>query len=867
MKKALKIVLTAAVIMITALCTAYAAQDTDAHTALLESLGIIDSEARYQDGITTRAEFVTYVLRLANTGILSDAKEPEFTDVAKSHWAYNEISAAYALGLIRERGFGKFDPDSPIEAADAARMLLCAVGYTDYVNNMSDANVIRLADSVKLFENASKTVGMPLEREDIFEMLFNALSIDMPYLQSVTADGTPQYYIQKGRNILSERFGVYCTEGVVTADDNSAITGNTARAGGVVIGGAVYDGALSNAEDYLGCNVVCYWLDHDTSREIITIYQQKNTIFEIDFDDAEYTGSSFNQVIDGKRKSGRVNAQTTMLINRCVVRDSAQINESLANYAGTVKMIDNNRDGVYDVVILKRYINIRIASYDDIDMSLTGQNGEKIDLDGYDDIVVKDSYFDKADISALAVDMVLSVYMPLEKDKRVVLVMGGASFSGELLSIDASDERRMKLVCDDDIAYDISKFCLFDLSELIVGENYAYYPDWSGDIAYAELGVENLKIGYVKRAILAEAEDGVQLNIFGSDGTSKIYTLKENVAFRSADGTTSRLSDTDAYYKLTSGGAAVKQPVMYKLTNDDMISKLWLAASDQSLIFHKLEDDVSKTNYRLEYRSNNFMGKYICTAQTCLMTVPKNGNYEEDYKIATMGIFTNGTYVYFDSERTSVQMYAIEPDSFITDLMIYAIDYSASKGTKETTEPVIYLKKTQTVNEDNEIIYNITAIGYDGSEKKYGISGCDSVIYDMNGRELHYGDVIRIGEDERGKITSGTIQTMYDCRADEHIVYLGSTTVRYLASTRVIPAEVTARQGNYIKFNTFAGYEPDGSGYKASSEIAQISSARVYVYDKAQNQIEQSTPARVTAGDKFVLYESYGVVRMIVYYK
>lgn len=863
MKKALKIVLTAVVIMVTALCTAYAEQDTDAHTALLESLGIIDSEARYQDGVTTRAEFVTYVLRIANTGILSDAKEPEFTDVAKSHWAYNEISTAYALGLIRERGFGKFDPDSPVEAADAARMLLCAVGYTDYVNNMSDANVIRLAESVKLFENASKTVGMPLERKDIFEMLFNALSIDMPYLQSVKADGAPQYYIEKGRNILSERFGVYCTEGVVTADDNAAITGDTAHSGGVVIGGTVYDGALSDAEDYLGCNVVCYWADNGTSRGIVTIYPQKNTVLEMDFDDAEYTGSSFNQVIGGKRKNARINARTTVLINGCVVRDFEQINESLASYAGRIKMVDNDRDGVYDVVILKRYVNIRIASYDDIGMLLTGRNGEEIKLDGYEDIVVKDSYFDKSDISALAVDMVLSVYLPPEKDKRVVLVMGGAPFSGELLSKDAADEKHLKLVCDDDIAYDISKFCLFDFLELIVGENYTYYPDWSGDIAYAEIGVENLKIGYVKRVVLTEAEDGVQLCIFGSDGTNKVYTLKETVTLRGEDGTASRIADTDVYHKL----AGVRQPVMYKLTNDGMISKLWLAASDESLIFHKLEDDVSKTNYRLEYRNNNFMGKYICTAQTCILTVPKNGDYEEDYKIGTTGMFTNGSYVYFENERTSVQMYAIEPDSFITDLMVYAVDYSASKGTAESTEPVVYLKNIQTVNEDNEIIYTITAIGYDGSEKKYEISGSDGVLCDMNARELHYGDVIRIAQDERGRITSGTIQTMYDCQADEHIVYLGSATVRYLAATRVIPAEVTARQGNYIRFDTYAGYEPDGSGYKASSEIAQIGSARVYVYDKAQNKIEQSTPARVAAGDKFVLYESYGVVRMIVYYK
>lgn len=249
------------------------------------------------------------------------------------------------------------------------------------------------------------------------------------------------------------------------------------------------------------------------------------------------------------------------------------------------------------------------------------------------------------------------------------------------------------------------------------------------------------------------------------------------------------------------------------------------------------------------------------------MIVPKNGNNAEDYKIGTSGIFSNGSYVYFDSERTSARMYAIEPDSFITDLMVYAIDYTSAKSVKEAIEPVMYFKKTLAANEDNEVVCNISVIGSDGREKTYQLSDCGEEAYDMNGRKLNYGDIIRLAEDERGKITAKTIQTMYDSAADKHMVYLGSTTVRYLAVTRVIPAEVLARNGNYIQFKTYAGYEPGGSGYKESTEIAQIGTAAVYVYDRARNELVQSSPARVSEGDKLVLYESYGVAKMLIYYK
>lgn len=869
MKKVLKTALTAAIILILAMCTVYASEETAAENELLVELGIISDEDRYRDGITTRAEFVVYAVRLANQGVGASASQPQFTDVAKSYWAYDELSTAYAMGLIREKTAGRFDPDSPIESTDAARILLCAVGYTDYVKNMSDTNMLRLADSVKLFDGASKSVGMPLAREDVFAMLFNALTVDMPYLQSVSTDGTPQYYLKKGVNILSERFDIYFTEGVVTADDNAAITGEPAGEGAVIIDGVEYDGAGTKPERFLGYNVGCYWRDYDTSRELVTIYEKKNTVCEIDFDDAEYTGAAFVEVTDSKRTSRRINAKSTILINGSVVGDNSQINDSLANYAGSVKMIDNDRDGVYDVIIIERYINILVDSYDNIEEILTGQNGEVFKLKGYDDVVVKDSFLDETDISVIAVDTVLSVFVPLTKESRIVLVAGAPTFGGELVSMDSSDEKNETLLCDDDIAYSISKFCLFDAAELMIGENYTFYPDWSGDIVYLENRVENLKIGYLRRAINSETGDGVQLKIFESNGSNQTFDLREKVTLRDAEGKSQSLTDEEVYAILAPGGTTERQAIMYKLNNDDKVSRLWLATTDQSLMFHILEDDLpsKSTNYRFEYRNNIFMGKYICTSDTKVLVVPENGNDDADYRIGSTGMFSNGSYVHFNNARQTIHMIGIEPDTFLTDVMVYEIDYTQPKGVYETSAPVVYYKKVQTVNDDGDKILRIYVVGSDGAEKSYDVEDCDDVLYDMNGRKVSFGDIIRIEADEKGRVLPGNIQSMYDRVNDTHIQYIGSSTVRYLTSVRVIPAEVIRREKNYIRFNTFAGSAPGGTNYKESIEIASISAAKVYVYDSAKNELTESTSARIVAGDKFLLYESYGVPKMIVYYK
>ena len=155
-----------------------------------------------------------------------------------------------------------------------------------------------------------------------------------------------------------------------------------------------------------------------------------------------------------------------------------------------------------------------------------------------------------------------------------------------------------------------------------------------------------------------------------------------------------------------------------------------------------------------------------------------------------------------------------------------------------------------------------------GSEKTYEIKTDDGVVRDMENKEINYGDIIRIDTDETGEVSSSTIQRMYDLKNNEHLQYLGDTSAaRYLTSVRVVPVSVISRQGNYIKYNTIFGTDPESTKTSDSVEMGSVASASVFVFDKNNNTITQTSSARITEGDSFVMNVSLGTPKMIVYYK
>ena len=78
----------------------------------------------------SRAEMAAIAVRTINRSDFGELRDPAFTDT-EDHWAESMIVTAFNAGIIEGTGAGRFGPELPVTYAQAATMLLRALGHTD----------------------------------------------------------------------------------------------------------------------------------------------------------------------------------------------------------------------------------------------------------------------------------------------------------------------------------------------------------------------------------------------------------------------------------------------------------------------------------------------------------------------------------------------------------------------------------------------------------------------------------------------------------------------------------------------------------------------------------------------------------------
>ena len=222
LKRALSLVLAAAMLVslmvVGASAASYGDQDAVNQTEavdVLTGLGIVggDQNGNYNpDATLTRAEFCVMIANTLNRSnfdpTLFDGTETPFTDVA-NHWGANYIAYCYSAGIIAGTSATTFSPDATLTAAQAAAILLSALGYNQAnefaANGQFSLNVTRWAQTAGLYDNLSVAANAGISRENTAKMIFNALTV-----------ATPVEY--------NQAFGIYNTvgnglNGVVRGDD------------------------------------------------------------------------------------------------------------------------------------------------------------------------------------------------------------------------------------------------------------------------------------------------------------------------------------------------------------------------------------------------------------------------------------------------------------------------------------------------------------------------------------------------------------------------------------------------------------------------------------------------------------------------
>jgi len=162
-------------------------EDCEDAIELMYALDIMTGDANGNFNPTatiTRAEVVKMIYVILNYGKDDKAVNYKganvFTDVPAGAWYEGYVTYAYMHKLVNGRGNGTFGPNDPVTTAEAAKMLLTAIGYSAEArgytganwafNVLSDARILGLLDGY----NFSTTGYAP--RQWVAVMVENALA-------------------------------------------------------------------------------------------------------------------------------------------------------------------------------------------------------------------------------------------------------------------------------------------------------------------------------------------------------------------------------------------------------------------------------------------------------------------------------------------------------------------------------------------------------------------------------------------------------------------------------------------------------------------------------------------------------------------
>ncbi|SCJ83610.1 S-layer protein [uncultured Clostridium sp.] len=189
------------------------------------------------EGIVTRAEMAKMICVVLNGGkdpSLGNVSNYTYTDTV-GHWAAAYIEYCTTLGIVAGDGTGKFNPSNTVTGAEAAKMLLVALGFKSEIEGFTGANwavnVNVRANQKGLFDELSINPSEGLTRDNAAQMVWNALDAGVvSYDYTLITDGSsitssPTLIDNESKTLLTDKFKVAKLEGVIVANENATSTG------------------------------------------------------------------------------------------------------------------------------------------------------------------------------------------------------------------------------------------------------------------------------------------------------------------------------------------------------------------------------------------------------------------------------------------------------------------------------------------------------------------------------------------------------------------------------------------------------------------------------------------------------------------
>lgn len=756
-------------IFIIALLTCSAsAEDADSKvTGFLIDTGFVsESQTKELDAYMTRGDFADMAANLIpnREGISYTAEQQIFADVSIKDSRYQNIMYMAKTQIVKGVSAVEFAPDDEIRYNDACAVMVRILGYNfgqseNYVTEANKYGIINGAAS----DNDKVTRRSALRM--MYNMLFSKLNMEVTINNiKVTEKGL----------FMTERFGIHETYGVVEDDGTTALAGvSTIGKDNIKIDGNVY--ADKTTADCLGCNVYAYYKEIDGSDTVIHINvpDTKNIIEEYNASDIkDFDGSGYEVYTNeqkNKSKARKLVKDYKIIYNTEAVTGGISQNELkkyMKPYAGNVKLIDNNNDGSFDIVIVVSYETVVVKWFAGNTKTVYNKyaDPESLSFDGIERVEAEDLSGNYMTVDSVAENNVLSVMRSISGD-YIKVIISGEYAQGTVLSATGD----MEEITIGDKTYAVAEELKQYVTLPPMGTKVKAFLRHDGKIAYIENQVgENGLMVYIQKAYYSDNNsDRVILRTYNENKEAKDITVAERV---NIDGQTFKTAEKVMEYikgqgtglnnvalmKFNDAGEAVSIDLPYKDGNytSGETEKSWHIVSGMYMANTALDSGILD-------------GKIGVDDMTKVFIVNENGAVEDCW-IANI----YAAYVSDYAAKYTYSVYTTDDSTMLAEAVIIYRDitgYDLHNSAVAARRPrMIVTQITQALNPDtNDLCYEFTVTdgGYETTVRTKTENGNKCW---KSGKSVQVGDIIRYGTDKAGYIPDEQLVICYSPATDKN---------------------------------------------------------------------------------------------------
>lgn len=838
MKKIFSLII-AVSILISASALPICAVDTSSaekNLKLLSAFGIINgTELENGADEVKRNEFAKYITAI--NGIDADTLAAEtaslpFTDVKSDDKYYKFIYSVYTAGYMNGTSANTFSPDESVTQMQAAKAILKAFGYDimaerrgGYPNGYAAA-----AAEIGIFSGLSDEKA--ITAEETAKLLVKALNTDL--LQYESFGENISMKTKKGETLLTERLKIHKDKGIVEADYYSGLFSAKSglSRGYIKIADKLCICSAETADGMLGRNVEFYFREDDDDDTVVYI----ETIDECTAIDAEdIVTADISEIVyteNDKKKTKNIPTNALFIYNGKYAQPTQ---EKLNPKQGIVELIDNNDDGITDIVKVTEYKTVVADSASAATNILYGKGGEKISLSA-----------DDCDVTYLKNGAGSSVSQI--KEWNVLSCVFSSGEGKNFKKIYISDKKytgTIEGIAEDNVTVNKNTVPIHDfaLNEVYVGFEGTLYADVFGKIAAAD-GARDDVYGYVTKTAISPLDEA-EMRIFTENGRWVTLKLKSRLKFN-GDGKTAK-----AVYEKVSPNTLVR----YSVNGERLIYELNTAKTYERNSSEESEA-IALDKFRLAYEGNslqyrntfNGFGENMGIAGDAkIFNVPA---VSEDYDEADFSV--TGYSALVADGKYNVKAYDADENLIADVCVVTDVNESKIDNAAGVRDVMLVKKVTDGVNDEGDNVYIIYGM-YKSND--YMLYTKDLSVVNKLESVPQGGDVIQINLNDDGYIED--INPVYSAKNGAEQKFISAAVYK---DCTFFAGEVL---GNNISEGKCSISYSDGTSFLGRTGTVR----RVYIYDPEKKIMKRGSLSDVSKGDYIFGGMRYQQISEIIIFK